>query len=533
MKVLRENPLTKNLHEFWRAEILTNLGFESSFLFPIKYVRSVPHSLYSRKAFKAYLGFLENASSSDSKLLFNVINNLESAVGRANALINEVNEKLIHDVHPPDGIELLNFINSEIHYNLLNLYESGLAVLLSIAATFNRLKRNKGIDGLDLYNMVTELDGTELSFVADLYHATIRNGIAHGKVAFAEWNIQYSDKKGNTEEMQPRDVIRLFDRLLDALNGFSLGLKVFILSRQADIGIPLSIVNEELQIACKTPGWSIVSCFESSTIDNKRQLTVYVRNRNWDSGKVNWYSFFTAYWAEALTEDYERIFISLNSSPSLPGWAAFDARKLRELRLSDSQNLLLYRETLEEGGIQFVPKYKFPRLVYKLGTYRNALLVSWDLQRQKQRKSQRHLIEVRDVDFHFKNANLVIPDSSVIISSDSPVESLTLIRKKHSQIVRKVIIHTRNQMQALSYRRFYPAKYIRVFIYDSNERIRNLRHSGLTKELIATIQVNVSKEIKVPDLINSEIEQFGKYRIFWNKNWRNYGLRETNEQKQH
>lgn len=528
MKVLRENPLTKNLHEFWRAEILKNLGLESSFLFPIKYIRSVPHSFYSREAFKAYIGFLENASRSDSTLLFSVINNLESAIGRANTLINEVNEKLIHDVHPPDGIELLNFINSEIHYNLLNLYESGLAVLLSIAATFNRFKRNKGIDGLDLYNMVAELDGTELSFVADLYHATIRNGIAHGKVSFADWNILYSDKKGNTEEMKPRDVIRLFDRLLDALNGFSLGLKIFILSRQAEIGIPLSIVNEELQIACKTPGWSIVSCFESATIDNRRQLTVYVRNRNWDSGKVNWYSFFTAYWAEALTEDYDRIFICLNSSPSLPGWAAFDARKLRELRLSDSQNLLLYRETLE-GGIQFVPKHRFPRIFYKLGTYRNVLLISRNLQRQKQSKSKPGIIEVRDVDFHFKKANLVIPDSSVIISSCSPVESLNLIRKQHSQIVRKVIIHTRNQMQALSYRRFYPATYIRVFIYDSNERIRNLRHSGLTKELIATIQVNVSREIKVPDLINSEIEQFGKYRIFWNKKWRNYGLRETRE----
>jgi hypothetical protein len=46
-----------------------------------------------------------------------------------------------------------------------------------------------------------------------------------------------------------------------------------------------------------------------------------------------------------------------------------------------------------------------------------------------------------------------------------------------------------------------------------------LRNSGLISELVATIEINTSKQIRTIDIIGGTVEQIGKYRIVWNKKW--------------
>lgn len=50
-------------------------------------------------------------------------------------------------------------------------------------------------------------------------------------------------------------------------------------------------------------------------------------------------------------------------------------------------------------------------------------------------------------------------------------------------------------------------------------RVRKLRQSGLIPELIGTVEVNSSKQIRTIDILGGTVEQHGKYRIVWNKQW--------------
>ncbi|MEQ8362021.1 MAG: hypothetical protein RH948_04075 [Cyclobacteriaceae bacterium] len=527
MKILKENPLTRELHKFWRSKISKELNIDSSYLSSIHYVNETPKRFYLKEAFKAYLDFLVVADKTDHVLLQKVLNDSEQNLDNANNALNEINNIQIHDIIPPDSeIELIDFIDTKIHFNLLKLYESCLFGFLLVVAKYERIKHKKGIEGLDLYNAIDDLKKGPFAFVFLAYRGTVRNGIAHGKVVFKERDIHYSDKKGNSELVSSREIIKLFDHLIDINNGLSLALKTFMLSdvgykRNSEFNIPKSILVEELKTICKTPGWEILNSFESLSIGNKKQLTIYIKNNNWDSSKVNWYCFFTAYWAEALTKGYERFFISLGSIHSLPGWAGFNGYKLKELRERDSNDLNEYYGALENGFIMFVPRFKFPRLIYKLGSFRNAFLILLSLNRQKQKEKSSNRIDVRDSYFHSKGSYLVIADSSVVLRSKlTEPEIVGFIEKNCRNIMNQSFRHTKNQLPFFSLQRFLPLKYARVFIYDSDMRIRNLRHSGLIPELIAAIEINYSRQIKTVNLINCQVEQKGKYKIFWHKNWR-------------
>ncbi|MBA7586038.1 hypothetical protein ES708_28034 [subsurface metagenome] len=82
--------------------------------------------------------------------------------------------------------DLINFIDKEVHFNLLKIYETAFYNFLLIIAKFSRISRGKKADGLDLYNVVEEIKNTEFDFVSNVYNNTIRNGIAHGKVVFTD-----------------------------------------------------------------------------------------------------------------------------------------------------------------------------------------------------------------------------------------------------------------------------------------------------------------------------------------------------------
>ena len=50
-------------------------------------------------------------------------------------------------------------------------------------------------------------------------------------------------------------------------------------------------------------------------------------------------------------------------------------------------------------------------------------------------------------------------------------------------------------------------------------RKRNYQSAGLIDNLICTISINKSRRIKEIDIIGGTPEQFGIYRIVWNKAW--------------
>jgi hypothetical protein len=518
MKALKENPITKELHNLWRDEIRERLNVTTSFLSPIKYVETSPQKFYCRRAFEEYSHFLNNGATENPRLLWKLLEDHEQEISRANLIIEEINRKPIHDTHLSNGIELMEFIRSQIHFNLLNLYEAGLTELLIVPAKLSRTKRNKGLEGLELHSVVEEMKYTNLSFVSDFYNSTVRNSIAHGKMLFSDHDVQYFDKKGNTTRLSFREIAKLFDQLLDVVNGFHLALKLFLYEQNSTVSIPLSMLTEELKVTCQSPGWEVQDCFESVAIGNRRQLSIYVLNNNWAYRKVLYYAFFTAYWSDLLIKNYDRIFISLKSTTSLTGWAAFDAKRLSEARTSKSQNVAELPSTLEDGGIMFHPTKTFPGLVYKIGSLRAAFSIVWRVRRLKEKRSSPRRVVVRDVYWHIRNNRVVIGDASVVLDFGSFLDQAKFIEGEYARIIKDVINHCRTQLNF--FQTFFPVDYIQVSIFDSDQRVRNLRHSGLNENTIASIRVNVSKKIVVPDLIHSEIEQQGKYTIYWNKAWR-------------
>ena len=99
------------------------------------------------------------------------------------------------------------------------------------------------------------------------------------------------------------------------------------------------------------------------------------------------------------------------------------------------------------------------------------------------------------------------------------IHTRPLIRKNRKKILQLAIKKSKATVPFLSKENILPVKYIRLFIYDTNKRVRQLRYSGLIEELICTIEVNTTKRIKTIDISGGTAEQIGKYRIVWNKKW--------------
>ena len=161
--LIKNNPATAELHDDWRQRIkdeFPNINFSKSsdFLSIINYIDKAPLKFYSKEAFTKYLQILEHMKSKDPVLLATILKESESLLNIANKILTEINQKLIHDILlPEEHNDLINFIDQEIHYNLLKLYETPFYQLIYIIAKYTWLKDNKGTDGLDLFKSVEEL----------------------------------------------------------------------------------------------------------------------------------------------------------------------------------------------------------------------------------------------------------------------------------------------------------------------------------------------------------------------------------------
>lgn len=533
---LSENPITSVLHADWRKRIkihFSQIDFSNSidYLCLIKYIDNAPQKFYSNEAFQKYFQFLETTKKEDPEVLSKILKESETLLSISTKSFLEVLSEPIHDILLPDlPNDLINFIDNKIHYNLLKLYETPLFQFGFIIAKYHWIKQEKGLDRLDLYNVIDQLKKVGFDFIEPFYLHNIRNGIAHGKIIFSDSDITYFDKKGNKEKISTRKIVKTFDGIIDIINGFCLAFKVFCFTNSTffdryNISIPKSILLEELQSRSNCPGWTITNCIESIVLSSKRQLTIYVKNDNWDFNKVRTYSFLTALWAEKLTKSYERIFISLYSANSTvhSGWAAYDGLKFKELRELQSANPKDFKGVLEGDLVFFIPKFKFPWIIYRLGTYQSVFKVLLPLELQNFKDKFRYNpFLLRETRIHSKKNFSVISDPSIIVRPSSLDDVEALIINNRKKIFQLAVKKSRQECHWLSITKYLPVRYIRVFVYDTNKRIRDLRSSGLIPELIASIEVNTTKKIKTIDIADGIPEQHGKYRVVWNRKWNGF-----------
>jgi hypothetical protein len=507
--ILEKCPTTKIANDYINRRIIKeipelDLSKHDKFLSLKSYIFNKPQVFYMQKAYKFYLAFLNNLKKENKIELVGFLVENEKGFDQCLKNLNEINNIDIHDcILPDDNIELIRIIDNKIHFNYLRLIEGTLYKLILLVATFYRIKRGKSTTGLKLYNCIEELSESEFSFINDHYSNTIRNGIAHNGVTYKEGSIIYKGQKGKPIELSTESIIKYFDKMVDTCNGLALGLKVFIIQNREffvdnSIRIPNQFLIDEIKAQANAPRWEVVDCLENTILNNKKQLNIYTNNSLLGMDEVNYFAFRTAVIAEYYASGYDRYFFSLKSKYSLPGWAAFNGLILKNGRLKSKEIPVGYENVLEDKLLYFKPRINIPKRIRKLIDFKVIVQNSFKYQFKDIKEENfgaRIKLELRDAKPFYRDFNLINNDPSIVLSGGDTEKQIEFIRKKTKKIIR---FTKRKSRPFLKYwiHRLFPTRYIRVTVYDHNMRKRQLRGSGLTKNLICSISVNKSKKIE-------------------------------------
>lgn len=527
MEALRnilENPLLRNTHLRKRADVKERFPEllqcpHNHFLSIHKYIKRSPQRFYSHSVYSKLMKWLEDRNRNSQAALQQYFFAHDAELNRAFLHLGEVNNLDWHDFFDKfDDFELIRFIDQQIHPTYLRLTEAVFAPFCRIIAHFSRLDRGKGTDGLDLWPIVDELGKTSLFEVVNPYKHIVRNAIAHGGITYFQNEILYRDKKGNEEKHSDTNIVRAFDDLLDTCNALTLAVSIFLLVHQTSGYIlPQELLLDELKEETKAPWWEVVGCTPSK-FTGLNQLIVYARPSTSDYGKVQISTFQTGVLAENFAPGYDRYFFSIRSSSSWPGWAAFDGKKLYELRIKQNVILEDYKGVIQDG-IFYVPQIKMPRIIARIQNLVLSFKINFpiaisDMKRQLGRPE----ILVRESKIH-RNAWGAILNGSVFLEFPAGKLTQDLLRKFRRRVVQKALSEARQKTSIFQISRFLPLGFARISVFCRDYRRRRLSGFGLGPHLVCTIQVKRIRRIKSPDILGSTIEQLRGYRIAWNRAW--------------
>lgn len=520
-----ENSLLRESHVHQRAKLLARFPSLSScshqyFLSLWKYLDGIPQQFFAEPVYIECLKWLNDEDRKARRQLQAYLSDHAAEINHALLHLEEVNGFDWHDsAQKPDGYEVIRFVDQRVHPTYLRLVEAVFCPFLRTVAHFSRTDQGRGTEGLDVWSIVQELQGKCFDEALQPYHHIIRNGIGHGGVTYLDKAIRYRDKKGNEEEYGDAEVIRICDDLLDVCNALALAFSVFLLDHQPDgYVLPKQLLIEELRAETKSPWWEIVGCTPSS-ISRGSQLIVYVRPGTSDYRQVQMAAFQTGVLAERFAPGFDRYFLSMHAEGSLPGWAAFDGKKLRALQEQQCSSLETYWGVIEDKLVFYVPRVRLPPFLGHLETLALSFKLHVPLALADFRKRLGLVaVCVRNVEVHRNSWGSVLNGSVSVSASDGAV-SQDAIRKSCRRIVRKALSIARRQTSRLNAARYAPLGFARISVFQKNYRKRRLSGFGLGNNLICTIHVQRLSRIRCPDIMGSTIENFGRYRIAWNRAW--------------
>ncbi len=514
--------LTKELNDYWTDAIINAFPIlaestNTHFLSLQEYISSVPQKFYNKDLFKDYYQFWDNLINNNPSFIKEYFNNQYHKLDIAFDVISKINHLSFHDTKIPTEEPLaIKFINDNINYNYLKLVESVLYVLILPIAIQTRIARNAQTDKLDVWNCIEEIRNTSFSYIIDCYNNTIRNGVAHGTVAYSAYNITYFDKKGNIYTDNVNQVVGLFDMLLDNCNAMMAALKCIMIKHSTffyehEIKIPSSYLIQELKAICNTPQWEVQDCLSSQILGGKNQLNIYVDNKHYHYDSVAWLALRTAALAEAFTPGYSRYFIHMNVKYGKysAGWAGYDGTILQKGR--QSNNIKDLRGVTD--AVYFYPKYKIPRLINSI----HATYLSIKNKPIANRLYNQPIYIIRDTKIYRKEHGYCINDARIYLTN---IDNVTVtIDRYYKEIVNDVIKYSKKRLGKFHIKSMLPVIYIRVMVYNTDMRLRAYDSNGLKPTLICTIGFNVSKHIKNIDIYGGTTKLLGKYRIVWNHKW--------------
>ncbi len=492
-----------------------------NYLSLFSYAERIPECFYAEVTFRKYLYYLEALHISSPMGLKTYFTDNENRLSKSFLFLAEINQYGWHDTFEEiDDYEQIRFIDQQIHPAYLRLIEAVFYPFIHLIAFFSRTHRGKSTNGLEIFNTAEELQNTSFSDITDLYRNIVRNSVAHGGIEYIEKEIRYHDDKGNEEVLSDSQIIRLVDDLVDACNAMALALKIFIYSHTKDgYNLPKQIFLEQFQAETDTPWWHIVGCMPSR-FASQNQLIIYARPTSYDYNKVLYSTFLSGVLAEYFAPGYDRYFFSLRSSKTLPGWASFDGKKLREIRNKDAKELTDYQGALENNLVFYTPKIRLTGLLRRLDTFIQSFRIHWPLALSDFRdKMGWPNVVARVSKIHRAGWGTVLNGSVFITGPEESTPDQALIRRNCGRIIRVALSNARTDKFILSVLRFLPLRFARIAVFKRNYRKRRLSNFGLGEDLICVIQVKRFTKIRAPDICGSTIEIKGKYRIAWNAAW--------------
>lgn len=471
-------------------------------------------------AFERYFAWLSERDAKSRKDLLDYLAENETQIDQAFLHLDEVNRYSWHDdLLETDEWELTRFIDQAIHPAYLRVLEAVHHPFLRLPAFFSRKDRDKGVDGLDLRSTVGELDGGSLKPILRGYRHVVRNAIAHGGVAFGTQELVYTDKKGNTEELGLSAVVEMLDNVVDDANAMALALSVFMMTRTAKGYVfPRQLLIAKLRAETDAPWWDIIGCTPAQTVDGT-QLVVHARARSYDKRKILWSLFQSGVLAERYAPGFGRYFFKVRSDEAWPGFAAFDGQELRRLRVNQS-SVDDYTGVLENDLIFYKPRRPTIRFLSAIGTALLLLRINWALQVEEMRK-QRGIpcILPRNVKIHRNSWGYALR-GDVWIDTDVDRDTVRRLKKRLVKMVRR---EAKKRLSRGHILRYLPAAFVQISIYQRNYRRRRLASYGLGRDLVGTIRFQRLKRIKSPDIFGSTVEQNGRWRLAWNREWLDAG----------
>jgi hypothetical protein len=503
--------------------LFPNLGScaESPFLALRPYVRGCPERFFDRQVHALLMEWLNARDALQRKDLQQHLLAASQELSMAMLFLRQINQEDWHDrpLTRGDDFQVASFIDNVLHPAYLRLSEGVLAPLIRPVAHFSRLDRKKSPDNMELFNLVEELQRGPLKRCVAAYNHTVRNGIGHGGITYLQSDIRYRDKKGNVDTLDVWSVVRLVDDMVDTCNALAAAFKLFfVMSTDSGYAPPHELLVEELLEETRSPWWSISGCMESQVLGDS-QLLIYARPNSRDTIKVLWACVQTAALAAVLAPMYGRYFLSLRSVKGLPGWAAFDGKRLGEVRDSGAESVEDYAVSFGDGGFVYSPRPRLPRLVSRADTLIQSLRVHWPIVKAQFREvfGLAHLIG-RDGGMH-RNAWGYVLRGAVVLPDTDPAAVVEAVRRNRRRILKAASRQARESVSRWNVTRYLPLGYARVGVFACDYRRRRLGGFGLGPDLICTVQLQRIRRIKSPDIMGSEIESSGRWRIAWNRSW--------------
>ena len=177
----------------------------------------------------------------------------------------------------------------------------------------------------------------------------------------------------------------------------------------------------------------------------------------------------------------------------------------------NQNSLEAYQGVLDENLLFFIPKWNLPKFIIKLYTIGLLFKENWKLWKCKRQQK----FVIRETNIHRKPQQyLCINDARVYLNTEDIDDVMSIIYSKYREIIHSVIKSSKKNFRRFSLNKLLPVRYIRIYIYDSDMRLRQYHKTGLKDSLICTIGINTTKRIKNIEILGGTLENLVNIELF-------------------